>query len=457
MKSELYGFLHKTAKRVLKRNNDLPDLVALVSFPETLFKDEVVYLEPSGFVNEVELAASGGLVSKETVYPVENLAPVTATGKLPLSFTKKHVKLHFATSLSDATKVWHSFIDASVISAGYRNEGIHYAGYIKECSQWCLPSWVWTNAAIVRYYAASGQVERARDLCDKLIALQDIMGGWVVRNDYSKDGILPELAPNDSCYIALNSCLSLYETTKEEKYLQSAIRCANWVIETARQDGLVYFAFDQKRREWIKNRNIVDIGFTAGLFARLYEVTREERYLVFLKRFTEKYIDVFYMPSEKCFATAVDGNDQQHGGAFGRGQGWALEGLIPAYRVLKDDKTRKVIAETVETLLKLQQKDGGWAYNLLKPVMGIDCKAVPIIARCLLEWEADTHDMRLYKAAEKALDWCALHTAVNGEAAGGIFSYTTEGAVVHHMYTSTAFVYGSSYALEVYDRLKGLG
>lgn len=48
------------------------------------------------------------------------------------------------------------------------------------------------------------------------------------------------------------------------------------------------------------------------------------------------------------------------------------------------------------------------------------------------------------------------HTAVYGEAAGGIFSYTIEGATVHHMYTSTAFVYGSSYVLEVYNGLQEL-
>lgn len=454
MKSELYGFLHKTAKKMLKRDNELPVSVALVSFPESAFKDGMYQTETSGFVNEIEFAGAGEALRKDSVYPVENLVPATMAEKLPLSFADKPATMNFATSLSDAHSVWQTFIDASAIPAGYRNAGIHYAGYIKECSEWCLPSWVWTNAAIVRYYISSGQTDKAKELGDRLIALQDPTGGWVVRNDYSKDGILPELAPNDSCYMALNCCLPLYEQTRDQKYLASACRCADWVIDTARPDGLVYFAFDKKKGEWIKNRNIVDIGFTAGLFAKLYELTGEDRYLTFLKRFTDKYIGVFYMPTDKCFATAVDGNDQQYGGAFGRGQGWALEGLIPAHKVLQDEKTKTVIRETIGTLLRLQQSDGGWAYNLLKPIMGTDCKAVPIIARCLLEWHEIEQDEKFQRAAEKALEWCARHTALNGKAIGGIFSYTTEGAVVHHMYTSTAFVYGSSYALEVYDRIK---
>ena len=147
----------------------------------------------------------------------------------------------------------------------------------------------------------------------------------------------------------------------------------------------------------------------------------------------------------------------RYGGAFGRGQGWALEGLIPAYHVLKDEQLKKVIDDTVATLLKLQLKNGGWSYNLFKPMMGEDCKAVPVIAKCLLDWyRIGSKDERLIEATEKALFWCGNHTVANEEAAGGIFSYTIEGAVVHHMYTNTAFVYGSSYALEVNEMLKKL-
>lgn len=90
----------------------------------------------------------------------------------------------------------------------------------------------------------------------------------------------------------------------------------------------------------------------------------------------------------------------------------------------------------------------------MKPLMGEDCKAVPVIARCLLEWsKIDTENERLIESSKKALQWCVAHTAKTGIVAGGIFSYTIEGAVVHHMYTNTAFVYGSSYALEVQKRI----
>ena len=455
MKYRLYGTIHAMAKKVLKRDNNLPDTVKLVSFPENKAHEKAFAIENARFINEETI--SDGKVEQSRVYPVENLVNAEFDSQYPLSFQTRKRKFTYASDLSAACSLWSAFLDASVIGEGYRNAGMHYAGFVQECQQWCLPSWIWTNAALVRYYCSTNQIGKAKELGDRLLKHQQSCGGWIVRNDYAKDGVTPQLAPNDSCYIALNCCLPLYEKTGEQRYLDSAIQNARWTIATAREDGMVWFSYDTRKEEWIKSRNIVDTGFTAGLFAKLYRLTGEESYLAFLKRFCNAYIKAFYMPGKKCFSTAIDSNDRQYGGAFGRGQGWALEGLIPAYCVLRDGSIRNVIDDCVETLLDLQRKNGGWSYNLMNPMMGEDCKAVPVIAKCLLDWyKAGNPDERLLKAVENAMDWCVKHTALDGTAAGGIFSYTIEGAVVHHMYTSTAFVYGSAYALEVCNGLKEL-
>lgn len=449
MKYELYGFFHKTAKTLLKRNNNLPENVKLVSFPNSRFDDGGIRVSGSVIVNE---NIFNEVIKQEDVYPVENL--VDSSFSMPLSFVGKKVSFSNTKSLSEAKEKWKKFIESATIPADYRNSGLLYAGFIKEEGNWCLPSWIWTNAAVVRWYCKSGEIEKAKALGNRIISLQQDCGGWIVRNDYGKEGVSPQLAPNDSCYIALNCCLKLYEITKDKKYLSSAERCARWVIETAREDGLVWFAFDTRKQEWIKSRNIVDTGFTAGLFANLFDLTGKEEYRTFLTSFVKKYIEVFYKKNEKCFSTAIDGNDIQYGGAFGRGQGWALEGLIPAYKVLKTEEIRTVIKDTIETLLRFQTDDGGWAYNLFKPLMGEDCKAVPVIANCFIDWYEIEKDERLKKAILKALNWCVKHTATDSIAEGGIFSFTIEGAIVHHMYTNTAFTYGSSYALEIEHWIK---
>ena len=71
-----------------------------------------------------------------------------------------------------------------------------------------------------------------------------------------------------------------------------------------------------------------------------------------------------------------------------------------------------------------------------------------------MEWYAILNDARIKESALKALDWCRKHTNIEGEAKGGIFSFCLEGAVVHDLYTSCAFVYASAYAIELNHMLK---
>ena len=87
--------------------------------------------------------------------------------------------------------------------------------------------------------------------------------------------------------------------------------------------------------------------------------------------------------------------------------------------------------------------------------MGVDCKAISIIADSLLKWyELQPDHTDCLTAAKRALVWCEKHTANSGASEGGIFSYCTEGAIVHNMYTSTAFTYSCAYAIELWKMLK---
>lgn len=361
--------------------------------------------------------------------------------------------LTIGTQQENAVNNWKQFIFRSAISSGDFHEML-FAGYISENDIWCLPSWIWTNAAVVREECIYGDLEYAKRIVNGLAYRQQKCGGWIVRNDYDKQGTIPMLAPNDSAYIANNAFLTLYEKTEDKKYLNIAKRCADWIIETARPDGMVYVGYNMRDEKWDKNCVIVDVGFTAGLFARLVEITHEKKYFTFLKRFIKCYVELFYIPEKHGFCTSIDKDNRQQGGMFARGQAWALEGLIPAYKVLKDDNIKQVIEETIDNLLCKQLRNGGWAYNFSKPLLGEDCKGVSVIAKDMMEWYKISNDERIRKSANKALDWCCKHTAIEGEATGGIFSFCMEGAIVQNLYTSCAFVYSSAYTIELYEMLK---
>lgn len=453
MTYRIYGFLHRTAKGIIHRNTSEAAYRMISVTDKNLCTEACVELDGEivgDYINDMMPVPE--VLKKSDVFPVENIVGTGTFASFSNSYSYKrkcNEKL-LGTNETEAEALWMEFIRNSEIPEGYRNEFLHCAGYIWECEEWCLPSWIWTNAALVRMYCSIGRIDEARIIGDRLIALQQECGGWIVRNDYDSEGAIPVLAPNDSAYMANNSGLELYLATKEDKYLKSAVKCAEWIIDTVGEDGMVFVGYDMKHNCWHTEYNIVDVGFTAGLFARLYEITNDVRYFSFLKRFTERYIELFYIPSKNGFTASLDENGNRIGGIFSRGQAWALEGLIPASRVLHNETVTSVVQETINNLLKFQDKQGGWAYNLSRPFMGIDCKAASVIACSLMNWYKEHPDqIEIKNAAGKAYKWCISHTLPDGKGRGGIYSYSTEGAVVHHHYSCTAFVYGSSYAVEL--------
>lgn len=351
---------------------------------------------------------------------------------------------------------WQDFISNSEIPAHDPNSGLHYAGYVAETHSWCHASWIWTNAAIIRTYCSIGKIAEAEALGKLLAERQTCEGGWIVRNDYDKNGAIPVMAPSDSAYIANNAFLTLYESIGKPEYLHIAEQCAGWVMKTTRPDGMVYGGYNLRDHKWDMNHVIVDVGFTAGLFARLYELTGKTTYKTYLERFVRRYIELFFIHERSGFCTSIDMNNRQTGGMFGRGQAWALEGLIPAYRILQDNAIKCIIDRTISNLLDRQCKDGSWSYNLVRPMMGRDCKSVPVIAKNLMEWYLLYPSDGIKAAVNRAYLWCLRHTCNKGEAKGGIFSYSVEGAIVQSLYTSCAFVYSSAYAIELQKKLASL-
>tara|TARA_R110002051_G_scaffold238375_2_gene299120 strand:+ start:11309 stop:12679 length:1371 start_codon:yes stop_codon:yes gene_type:complete len=452
---KIYCNVHRWAKQILQ-GKGTPTYRMISINPISFSKNYKIEINGS-YINDIVIDIPTN-ISKKNLFPVENIVAIGSNRHLKDSYIKnKKGSLSLGINKNDAKITWESFLNSSIIPKGYKNGGLHYTGYIADSiNEWCLPSWVWTNAALVRMYCNKDEITKATYIGDLLLKQQLECGGWIVRNDYKSEGAIPTLAPNDSAYIANNALIELYKVTRNEIYLDAAKKCADWIIESARPDGLVWSGFNMKSKEWDKDYIIVDTGFTAGLFANLYDITYDKEYKIFLQRFVDQYINFFFISSKKGFSTSINFQDKPGGGMFARGQAWALEGLIPAYRVLKSDQIKQVIELTISNLLKKQLQNGGWAYNFSKPLLGEDCKGVPVIAKSLMEWNLIEQNNEVVISAEKALDWCVKHTANKGECKGGIFSFCMEGAVVHNFYTKTAFVYSSAYAIEVYDMLKAI-
>jgi len=377
---------------------------------------------------------------------------VEGCAELPISKSYSG-KAAYGKKDKDFKKIWLNTILNAKVEPGWNNSGLYLTAYTKENKQWCLSNWIWTSAAISRVLSQCDHIHEAVDIADEFLKRQSIDGYWVVRYDFV-DGHLNRLAaPNDSAYIARNALLTAYHNTGEIKYLESAEKCARWIINTACADGMVMFGYNVDSGKWITNRNIVDIGFTADLFAELFSITGNETYMEFMSSFINSYINAFYDSTKGLFGTHINADKRMNGGYFSRGQAWAMEGLIPVYLVTKDKALFELLETVTKTIAEHQKKDGGWYCNFqrARSLMGEDCKGVSVIAFNLLRWAAySKHPEILINASKRALKWCEKHTDLQ---IGTILSFSCNGAIAHSPNTSTGMLYANAYAIELQQLL----
>lgn len=380
-------------------------------------------------------------IKSEDLFYGENITTDTLSSYQPMTISSKNIKGQ------NIQQKWMNCIKGAKIPSGWKNTGYYHTAYIKEEEKWCLSSWLWTSAAIGRVLCLLNDPDGI-DIADRFVEDQLLEGGWVVRYDIIDGELIRLAAPNDSAYIANNSLLSAYRLTKNEKYLSAATKCADWVMTSSQPNGLVPFGYNVDSMEWITDHNIVDIGFTAGLFCELYKITKEEKYKKFAIDFSESYIKSFYDKNIGLFSTYINSRGEKRGGYFSRGQAWALEGLIPVYEICNDNKIFDLIEKQALIICNHQLRNGGWPCNFqgLRQLMGEDCKGISCIAKSLLNWSRLSNNREtLEKAVEAACHWCEIHT---DEKTGMILSYSTDGAIEHSQNTSTGMLYANAYAIE---------
>lgn len=451
LKYKLYGRFNEFVRRRLKRKYAKKDYSFLYAYDKS---DIEVF-------RGVDCAING---QKQTAENFDRLffkgGNVVVLGKnAPKIFKSGDACAMRLTLPKDASprEKWFACIENARVEEGWRNSGLFLCAYIKERKHWALSNWIWTSAAIARALSALGKKEDAKKVADAFLREQLPDGEWVVRYSFYDGNLIRLTAPNDSAYVARNAMTTVYRDTNDPKYLESAKRCADWVMKTAFDDGLVPFAYDIDLERWITDRNIVDMGFTADLFAELYRLTGNETYKAFLEKFIKVYIATFYDRKEKFFASSIGADRKRRGGYFSRGQGWAMEGLCAAYEILRDQEIFQIMEEVTNSIVDAQLANGGWSCNFQKAraLMGEDCKGIPVIAKSLLVWaEHSKQKNRFIDSVKKAYDWCVNHTDPE---TGAIVSFSTNGAIEHSPNASVGFLYANAYAIEVETRLKELG
>lgn len=205
---QLYGFFHKSTKRLLRRSSTAGDAVKFAY----VYQDENLPLILNAANENLSLndkEYKGNITIKDSTQLFMGENAVIGGTNLPLT---KWTNLGSCESPRDA---WCSMLHNTAITYGWRNAGFHLTGFLLEKQNWVLSSWIWTSAAICRCFLTIGETDNACKIADAFLREQLPDGGWIVRYDFGAKETIPMVAPNDSAYIANNALLEMYRTTGE--------------------------------------------------------------------------------------------------------------------------------------------------------------------------------------------------------------------------------------------------
>ncbi len=161
--------------------------------------------------------------------------------------------------------------------------------------------------------------------------------------------------------------LKMYEKYRRQGMLTPTIARADWVMSNLKTENMK----TQERWNWC------DALFMApAVYANLYTITGEEKYLKFMDQEFKASYDFLYDKEEKLFFRDASYFDKKEANGkkvfWGRGNGWVLGGLVNIMKILPKDNPYRpfyeaLFKEMCEKILTLQGKDGFWHASLLDP------------------------------------------------------------------------------------------
>ena len=168
--------------------------------------------------------------------------------------------------------------------------------------------------------------------------------------------------------------IDLYKKYGNKRILWPTTARIDWVIEHLEENSLDF----RVQTEYIKDRwSWCDALFMAPpVFAKLYRLTGEKRYIKFLNREYKASYDYLFDKEENLFYRDSRYFDMKEANGkkvfWGRGNGWVIAGLVEILKAIpENDKNRRfyeeVLVKLSNSLVDLQCADGYWHASLLDP------------------------------------------------------------------------------------------
>lgn len=387
---------------------------------------------------------------------------------------------------SNEEKYWNALkasVDYILRSQIQKKDSIYYQGlylfYDHDARTFRQPSWVWTwgpavsallDAAeipeITKEYPREVLYKAAEEIGEASLRFQlkdpvsPAHGLVFCRRDYNlkiKQGYMEFLSPPDSLFMAGWGWMPLYAKTGKKKYLDATKLLVEqtWRILQTNTDIIEqdYMIPDNKWKDWILD----EAGFGMKAFAGLYKAEPDEKY----RQWGKIYIDQI----RNCFERE-DGlwnrmwtrstKTVWEISYYTRAMGWAMEGLLSSYQLLKDRVYLQKAEKMACAMMNVQNEDGSWYFKFDKggEQAGISEKGTAYWSGLLYRLYEDTHNLEYKKAAEKALNWCVdnQYFGEDPDGWGGIIGRTPSSGIIYRRFFDLSCTYTSAFFVDALAR-----
>lgn len=263
----------------------------------------------------------------------------------------------------------------------------------------------------------------------------------------------------DGLFMVAWGWMPLYRETGNAKYLEDAkimVQSAQKLLDTFEIIPMDYIVSEKK---W-KDFTISEAGFGSEGICEVYLETKDETIKATGELFTDRLLTKFQQ-EDGLWACKVNFSpekiipSQKHT----RGQGWAMEGLISSYNMIKNSKYKKLAERMATVLMDYQHNEGYWTYNFDKPVseVGISEKGTALWSLLFYRLYEITKNPKHLEAARKALIWCMdnQYTGADVEGQGGVIGVTFQSGVTYRNWFPLACSYTSGFfGLAILEELK---
>lgn len=255
--------------------------------------------------------------------------------------------------------------------------------------------------------------EKGLDWGSKIKALTINSEGKIYMSDFYIDDKGRELryviGTNSKTIFTL---LRLYEYTKEEKYLESAKLAGNWLLTMQNEDGTMKPYSRYRDGKWFfgTKESLLYQGQVISAFSRLYEYTKEEKYLKAAEKIVNRFI---YKIEESEGNFIVD--DYREVNSISNS--WVVMSLMDFYLLFPNDYYKGVIFNHSKKIIEEQLLDEKDLFNFGRYKTAFSTSGNGWIAEVLTEVyrfclkEGENIDCEKYKdSAIKAIRWVIQYT-----------------------------------------------